>query len=138
MRDEVLMDIRLKGLTDTVHWLGFVPNSAPILARMSAMIMTSDHEGLPMAVLEALCLDVPVVSHSVGAIPEVLDHGRFGKLVPSQDPARYADAIEEVVAEASRRTERSTEASAHIARSFSAASMANEYLNLYQRITGNS
>ena len=43
--------------------------------------MTSDHEGLPMILLEAMALKIPVLAHAVGGIPKLLDYGNCGILI---------------------------------------------------------
>ncbi len=64
----------------------------PFLSAMDLYLMTSDFEGLPIALLEAMAQELPVVSTAVGGIPEVLVDGEMGALVP-----RDIDAIVERV-----------------------------------------
>ena len=72
-----------------VTFVGFVENPAAWLATMDIVAITSDHEGLPMVLLEALALGVNVVCRAVGGIPAVLGGGARG-LVASGDPADIA------------------------------------------------
>jgi len=55
--------------------------------------MPSRSEGLPMALLEAMAYGMAVAATEVGGIPEVLDSGEEGLLVPSEQPAALADAL---------------------------------------------
>jgi glycosyltransferase involved in cell wall biosynthesis len=64
------------------------------MAQLKALIITSDHEGLPMVALESLALGVPIVSHAVGGLAEIIESEKHGQLVPSQDVRLFADAIE--------------------------------------------
>lgn len=73
---------------------GFVKDVAQQVAHMDVLLLTSDHEGLPMTALEALALGVPVVAHGVGGLPELLDTAETGAIVRSQDADAFADAIE--------------------------------------------
>jgi glycosyltransferase involved in cell wall biosynthesis len=57
------------------------------------MLLTSDHEGLPMILLEAMALGVPVIAHATGGIPDLLGHGACGILVKEQSAASYASEI---------------------------------------------
>jgi glycosyltransferase involved in cell wall biosynthesis len=93
------------GIESAVDFLGFQQNSAALLSRMDCLVLTSDHEGMPMVVLEALALGVPIVAHSVGGLPELLTGSPIGHLVPSQDPAPLAQAIETVAHQAGPRSE---------------------------------
>jgi glycosyltransferase involved in cell wall biosynthesis len=78
-----------QALKDTVHALelddrvrmpGFRPDGRRLLALLDIYLMTSEYEGLPMALLEAMALSKPVVATAVGGIPEVVQHGREGFL----------------------------------------------------------
>ncbi|QCI79226.1 glycosyltransferase family 4 protein [Hankyongella ginsenosidimutans] len=50
-------------------------------------------EGCPTAILEAMSYGTPVVSYATGGIPEIVDHGRDGLLVPPKDTVEMAAAI---------------------------------------------
>lgn len=91
--DEFRRSVAAKSLSEHVRVHGFCPNPLPLLAGMDCLLITSDHEGLPTNLLEAMCLGVPVVAHAVGEIPRVLDHGRLGILVETQEIDGYVDAI---------------------------------------------
>src|SRR5205085_2417066 len=64
--DEVRQLTRELGLRDQVELPGFVADVAACLTNVDALIITSDHEGLPTVLLEAMALKVPVVAHAVG------------------------------------------------------------------------
>ncbi len=57
------------------------------------LLMTSDREGAPNCVKEALACGVPVVGRPVGDLPELIRDAAMGRVVPSRDPVRLADAI---------------------------------------------
>ena len=80
-------------------WLpGFVDPPYPYLARASLFVLSSIWEGLSTAIIEALALGVPVVSTDCPGSPrEVLDDGRFGKLVPVGNAEALADAILQIL-----------------------------------------
>jgi glycosyltransferase involved in cell wall biosynthesis len=77
----------------TVRFLGFRDDVASIVAASELLVLSSDHEGLPVAVMEALALGVPVVSTAVGGMAEAIAHDREGLLVPPRDPAALAAAV---------------------------------------------
>jgi glycosyltransferase involved in cell wall biosynthesis len=81
------------GIARRVCFLGSVRTMQALYRRLDLMVIPSRSEGLPNVLLEALSADVPVVSTSVGAIPEVLDGTRAGVLVPPGDVQALADAI---------------------------------------------
>jgi glycosyltransferase involved in cell wall biosynthesis len=62
-------------------------------------VMSSAHEGLPTVLIEALGFGLPIVSTDCPSGPrEILDDGRFGTLVPMDDPAAMARAMEDALA----------------------------------------
>jgi glycosyltransferase involved in cell wall biosynthesis len=81
------------GLTDTVHFVGFRPNVADVLAALDVAVFPSDREGAPLAVLEAMATGIPVVASRVGGLPEVIADGVHGLLVPRRDPEAIAAAV---------------------------------------------
>ncbi len=80
------------GLQHEVLLLGPRTDVYDVMRAMDVVLLTSDHEGLPMALLESMALGVPVVSRKVGGIPEVIESGRTGLLVDSAEPEQLARA----------------------------------------------
>lgn len=86
-------------LQDRVLMPGFVVNPYPIIAAASCLVSSSISEGMPNALLEALALGKPVVATDCPSGPaEILDHGRFGALVPIGEPQTLAAAIRGMLA----------------------------------------
>jgi L-malate glycosyltransferase len=119
-------------LTNDVDFLGFQNNSLSVLAQMDCLVVTSDHEGLPMVALEALALGVPIVAHAVGGLPEALEGIAGNQLVTEHTPAGYATAIAAVtrLARPDTRGERHCQLPARYAISASAQSYADMYRDL--------
>lgn len=84
--------------------LGHVDQVAPLLADCAVLIVTSTEEGLPLSIIEALAMQVPVVSSRVGAIDEAVSPA-CGVLIENdgEEPAAFADALREILADDSRR-----------------------------------
>jgi glycosyltransferase involved in cell wall biosynthesis len=83
------------GLTRRVFLPGFVHNPRAYMRRARVFALSSLHEGFGMVLLEALDAGVPIVSTDCEFGPrEVLDDGRFGRLVPSGDEKAFAAALE--------------------------------------------
>lgn len=93
-----LMDqVRRYGLIDSIDFLGFLDPVYPALAALDLLVITSDHEGLPMIVIEAQALEVPILAHAIGGIPDALADGHAGNLVTDHSAKGYAGAIAELV-----------------------------------------
>jgi glycosyltransferase involved in cell wall biosynthesis len=93
-------------------------------------VTASYGEGLPMTVLEAMALEIPIVATRVGEIPNVLGEGRFGRLFDAGDVADLTAAIEGALAQAAKRTAR--DAQRHYAAHYSRAAMARRYQKIYE------
>lgn len=91
------------GLGDRVVLLGHRPDAVRVMAACDVFVLASLNEGLPLAVMEALALGLPVVATAVGGIPEVVENGREGLLVPPGRPWELAAALVTVLTDAERR-----------------------------------
>lgn len=80
--EETMLQSKIRELRieDCVVIPGFRPDGRRVMALMDVFLMTSEFEGLPMALLEAMALRKPVVATAVGGIPEVVKNGDEGFL----------------------------------------------------------
>jgi len=77
---------------------GVVKNPFPYISRAAVFVLSSRHEGLPTVLIEALALGTPVVSTDCPSGPaEILENGRWGRLVPVQSPEPLVKAILETL-----------------------------------------
>jgi glycosyltransferase involved in cell wall biosynthesis len=81
-------------LMDHVHFLGTLDEVGPLLAAGDAVVLPSLEESLPLTLLEAMVRARPVVASAVGGIPEVVEDGVSGLLVPSGRPDALATALD--------------------------------------------
>ena len=86
-------EIRLLGIADRVVLLGFRRDVPMVLAALDLFVQPSIYEGFGLSLLEAMAAGLPSVASRVGGIPEVIEDGHTGLLVPPQDPAALASAI---------------------------------------------
>ncbi|WP_254546622.1 glycosyltransferase family 4 protein [Halomarina pelagica] len=100
------------GLEESVHFLGRRSDVPELLSLFDVFALPSVAEACPMAVLEAMAMERPIVATRVGGVPEQLDDGVHGRIVPPADPEALADAIAETLSDpdlARRRGERARE-----------------------------
>lgn len=83
------------GLEHRVHFLGrrSAAQVRGLLRRARALVVPSIYEGMPLVILEAMANGVAVVASAVSGIPEVVEEGRSGWLVPAEDPKALAAAL---------------------------------------------
>ncbi len=116
-----------------LQFMGHCDNIQQKLRKLDALLITSDHEGLPMVLLEAMCLKTCVIAHAVGAIPEVLDHGRCGILIPNQQPEDYAEALLSIEQNRKQLASLTENAFERVSRHYNAASNADAIAGLYRQ-----
>ena len=104
------------GLGDRLRLLGYRTDAPAVVGAADLFCLSSRHEGLPVALMEALALGVPVVATSVGGVPEAVRPDVEGLLVPPDDPEALAGAVLALAGDPRRRgrlasaaLERSTE-----------------------------
>lgn len=121
------------GIAERIDFTGFLDPVSEALSGVDVLLMTSDHEGLPMTLLEALSLEIPIVAHNTGGIPEVLDDGRCGWLVGEHSAQGYASSVREALG-APEETARKLGAGLSRVRSeFALKRNTRKYVELYQR-----
>jgi glycosyltransferase involved in cell wall biosynthesis len=93
--------IKDNNLIERVQFLGFLdkPKMEDIFARSRIYVQPSLSEGYGIAMAEALAFGLPVVASRVAAIPEMIEDGVNGILVPPKDPAALADAIRRLISD---------------------------------------
>jgi len=113
---------------------GHCDNLPAVLRNLDLLLMTSDHEGLPMILLEAMTLQIPVIAHRVGGITSLLDQGECGVLVEDHRPEGYARAVRELCVKPELRGEIARKALQRIKTCYSARQNADNYCIEYRKI----
>jgi glycosyltransferase involved in cell wall biosynthesis len=94
------------GLGKVCRLLGHRCDIAGFYHGIDLLAQSSDYEGTPNVVLEAMALEVPVVATDAGGTAELAEHGIHGLIVPRRDPGALAEAIERALANATERDQR--------------------------------
>jgi len=126
------------GIVGTVRWLGHVDSAGAYrttLRGASAFVLPSEWEAFGLVLLEAMAARVPIVATSVGGVPEVLQNGAAGRLVPYGDVAALAAAIREVRSHSSLRGRLTTAGTARVAE-LDWSRCVERHRALYRAVTG--
>ena len=126
----VRAEIDRLGLGLSVSMLGIRRDIPRILAASDLFLMSSDFEGVPISVLEAMAACLPVVSTNVGDLPMVVRDGVNGRLVPPGNPEALAAAALEVLSEPGVAARMGAAGRRHV-ENFTARAMAEKYEQLY-------
>lgn len=97
--EKAIKDLTIElGVAHMIEWVGFVQNVNLEFLKMDALVLPSLFgEGMPMVILEAMATGVPVVASNVEGIPEVLEQGRTGIIVPPGDADQLASALSDLM-----------------------------------------
>ena len=97
LRTELEAQVDALGLRHAVFFTGWQKDVTPVYADSDVLVISSVNEGTPFTVIEAMAAGCPVVSTAVGGVPDFLNYGELGKLVPSGDADALAGALVETV-----------------------------------------
>ena len=126
--------VKEQKLDGRVHFCGYRENISQILTAADLLALTSDKEGLPIVILEAMAMKCPIVSTHVGEIPQVLTDGRDAWIVPPNDINALTDAIREALTRPDLAKMRAANAHLEFLRQYSRTSMGASYLEIYDRV----
>ncbi len=94
---------RQKGVAEEIEFLGHVDDMRSFYLGLDAFVLPSLSEGLPLVVLEAMAMRLPVVATRVAGTPEVMDDGVEGFLVPPRDSDSLAKALRRMAGDPDQR-----------------------------------
>lgn len=125
---------RAAGLGGRVKFLGARDDVPDLLAAADIGVLASHEEGFPNAVLEAMAARLPVVATSTGGIPEAVDDGRTGLLVPVRGPAELGAALALLIGDARLRRAMGDAGRARVEAEFALDACAAAYARLYRSL----
>lgn len=131
-RPELEAQIARLGLRDSVELCGFSLDVDSFLQRWDACVLTSRSEALPMSVLEAMAMGLPILSTAVGNLPPLLESSGGGWVSAAGDPDAFADLMIRLI-ESGEASEMGRKSREYIAQHYAESVMAERYVELYQR-----
>lgn len=134
LRETLVDQARSLGLSEVVIFCGGRPDMQAIYSSLDVLVFSSRWEGLPVALLEGMAAELPVVATNVGGISGVLRDGEMGRIVPPGEATLLADACLELIADPAKRRQMGQIARAHIYSSYSMDAMVDTTSNLYQSL----
>jgi glycosyltransferase involved in cell wall biosynthesis len=124
------------GIDADVSFLGYRPDAVSLAAGFDVAVLSSDREGAPLAVLEYMGLGLAIVSTRVGGVPELVEDGTHGLLVPPGDAGALAEAIGRVLDDAALRERLGAAAAARQVERYSLEATTRAVERLYLELLG--
>jgi len=124
------------GLDDRLVFTGFRKDVGAFYHTADLFVMSSVQEGLGTAVLDALALGKPVVATKSGGIPEIIQNGETGLLVPSEEPNALSDAIVQILTDNELANRVAGKGQALVNKKFTVSAMVDKNIDVYYQILG--
>lgn len=129
-RADLEMLIHEHGAESYIHLEGNVENIAEYFAKADVFALSSDYEGLPLVVLEAMAASLPIISTDVGGIKDLIDGN--GILVEAGDEEQLCKALTELKEDVSKRSAMG-EKSFSLVQKYDSSIIVGEYVELYKK-----
>jgi glycosyltransferase involved in cell wall biosynthesis len=136
LRAELEARARGPGLHGSVTFTGFRADVPRVLAALDVLVLPSLYEGMPLTVIEASAMGLPVVATAVDGTPEVVRDGETGRLVPPARPAALADALRALLADPARARAMGRAGRAHVLARFDLDTQVEATARVYRRVAG--
>jgi glycosyltransferase involved in cell wall biosynthesis len=133
--DELRQLAATLGIAGRLLFAGYRTDVAELLPEITVSVLPSHTEGLPNAILESMAAGVPVVATNVGGVPELIDDGVTGLLVPPRDPRALSSAICRLLGDPALAHGLASAAKRSVRECFSLERMLRETEELYASLT---
>ena len=126
--------IKELNLLDSFQLAGHVNNIQSFYSNIDLYLNTSIYEGLPMSVLEAMSMGLPVIAPDTGGLGEIIKNGVNGFLISSREPEKFAEKCILLFKNNQLYKNMSQEAYRTVKQNFTRSAMAEKYYSLYKRV----
>jgi glycosyltransferase involved in cell wall biosynthesis len=135
LRDDLMERARFLEIDRNVVFTGFREDVSSLIRAFDLYVQPSRLEGLCTTLFDVMLREVPVIATIAGGIPEALDHGKYGILVPPDNPEALAKAIIEAIEKPELRSKLTEGGAEWVRNRFSADSMVDNTLIVYRAVT---
>jgi glycosyltransferase involved in cell wall biosynthesis len=134
LRNELETQVNGLGLDGRVRFLGLRADIPEVLAACDVFVLSSEFEGNPLSVLEAMAASLPTISTAVGGVPSLLENGTSGILVHSGDAEGFSKAMESLLLNRGLRQSMGVAAARSARERFDVANMVRAYEEVYESL----
>ena len=134
VRGDLERQARTTWRPELIHFTGARHDVAELMSAFDVFALTSNSEGLPLVLLEAMAMGLPVLSSSVGGIPDLVEHGVTGFLVPPGDCIALVTQLVFLASRPQAALDVASAARRLVLTRHSTEQMAQDYESLYRRV----
>jgi glycosyltransferase involved in cell wall biosynthesis len=134
LRTALTAQARELGLAERVTWTGFRKDIPDVCFASDVVVLTSDNEGTPVSLIEALAAGTPVVSAKVGGVATVVLHERTGLVVEPQDEHGFAQAVRRLLEDRPLAQRLAEQGRRHTLETFQQQRLVDDLDGLYRRL----
>ena len=126
------------GLAGQAHFLGLRTDIPDVLGAMDVFVLSSDYEGNPLSVMEAMASGLPIVSTAAGGVPDLFESGREGFIVQPGDVQGLSNSMVSLLGNREARQSMGMAAAQRARESFDVSTMVRAYEELYENLVDHS
>jgi glycosyltransferase involved in cell wall biosynthesis len=134
LREQIEQIAGASTIAEVVHFVGLQDDVYPFLGAMDVFLMSSDHEGLPLALLEAMGCALAVVATRAGGIAEVIEDGVSGRLADVSEIEDLASGVVGLLRDPALRKAFGRAGRARVESEFSVGRMGRELMEVYREV----
>ena len=131
-RDVLEQQLASRHLTDSIRFTGFIPDLAEIIGDADVFLLTSDQEGTPNVLLEAMAAGVASLAFGIGSVPEIMTGDLASNCLPPGDVARMTRRLDKLLKDAAARRAIGAAMRKHIEAEFSVDLSMRQFERLFQ------
>jgi glycosyltransferase involved in cell wall biosynthesis len=134
LQQELEAQAKTLNVTRQVHFLGLRTDIPEVLGAADIFVLSSDWEGNPLSILEAMAAGLPIVSTAVGGVPDLFENGKEGFTVPPSDTRTLASEMVSLAENANLRESLGKAAAERAKERFDVSVMVRSYEDLYETL----
>ena len=133
--NEMKRTVKLLNLEKKIVFTGYAENIVKYLSLMDLLVLCSIREGFPNCLLQAMSMEIPVLSADVGGCSEIIDHGITGMLYPSNNMEKFIDSVDILIQNKSYAVKIAANGRKRVEQHFSLERMIADYIDFYKDLS---
>ena len=117
-----------------IHLLGRRSDINCVLANTDIFVLSSNHEGLPNSLMEAMAMGLPCISTDVGGVKQLITDSSLGLVIPSKSSSAIVSAIEKYITDPNYKNEAGSNAYRSIVNNYDQSAVAGELVSIYENL----